>query len=875
MESRCGREHVQQLFLEAARLPDAERDQWLGDQCKNEEELLSEVQELLRYHDMSFDPLEFSPPHPAGEFYPDLNRQMGLPTVPGYRIVREIGTGGQAIVFEALQESTTQRVALKILRWGTMASVEERERLRREVVILARLSHPGVASIIDSGETTDGVLFIATQFVDGHRLDELLDLSASEAGLFGSNSQDEYRVRILRLFLKVCDAVDAAHRIGVVHRDLKPANILIDKRGEPRVVDFGLAKSGFQENAGATDPKGITQSGQFMGSLPWASPEQAAGDMADERSDVYSLGVILYQLASGGRFPYDVSGSMPDVITRIMRAPPKSLVQAGRQTRRISSATWPKVLPVDAQLNAMVMKALSKSPDERYQTAGEFAEAVRKYLGITGDGRARGASLKRWRTKNLFNAGAVGPILAVCLLAAVPPLLRVTGRSAKEPSVPLPTDSIKLAWESFGPAFSELTDDDAITETGDGWNIRQRSVLLPDVMSDVIWRTLMRRNSGGPVTLRLQSRGDEIVSVTLARHIEKGIDIVELAMSGKRVIHSRTEQPPSSHDAVELAVAVLSDRVTVVHDGRLVLQLHCQLTNGAWTPVLDARAADIDLFAVDFATPTTVPPGFTADVVPIELAALEFIVGHGGAAVSRPVSSSSANAKFQLSDLTTDGSHDVIPVGAIPQIAHCSMLDRIELQHVTDPIEAVEHIAKLKRLKKLVIAYSHLPTHSFHLFSQLKQLEMIDFFRTQIPSPDFSPLRRLESLKILWIPSVAVTDADLEQLAEIKSLRRISALGHRVTSQGVRRIAELPEFEWLELPFARVSGDGLRHLSTLERMWRLDISGSDVCDDDIPYLARMSLLDRLTVKNTRLTTEGVESLRNKLPKCTIVFGENQ
>ena len=690
--------------------------------------------------------------------------------------------GGQAIVYEATQESTTQRVALKLLRWGKLASTQEHARLRREVVILAQLSHPGIASIIDSGETENGVFFIATQFVDGHRLDQLLDLSASEAGLFGNNSEDEYRSRILQLFLKVCNAVDAAHRAGVVHRDLKPASILIDKRGEPRVVDFGLAKSGFQEHAAAADPKGITQSGLFMGSLPWASPEQASGDAADERSDVYSLGVILYQLVSGGQFPYDVTGSMSDVIARIMRSHPKSLVQTGRQSGRAAMANWPKVQQVDAQLNAMVMKALAKSREERYQTAGEFGEAVGQYLNASRDGSATHSNLKGRSTKNLVTAALTVVILVGCLSAALPSLLRLAGSGEDATSVSShPEAASEVEWESLASTLSEVVDDDSITKTNNGWRIRERSVLLPDVNSDVlIWRVLLRRNSDGPITLRLEAQAedkeapDEIISIEASGRRGDEVNRIELTMDGKRVVNWNVTCPVSAEGPLELTLAVKPDRVTVMLDGRLMLQLHSELMYKTWRPVLDARSADIDLIATDYAQPTTVPKGFTGDVIPIELAALEFIVRHGGAAISRPVSTTSAKSKFQLVSLTTDGSEDALPAGEIPKIAHCSMLERIELQRVTDSIEAVEHIAKLKRLKTLYIAYSSLPSNCFHYVAQLEQLENIDFFRTVIPEADFGPLRRLPSLTKLWVPSVPVSDADLELLSQIRTLRRIS-----------------------------------------------------------------------------------------------------
>ena len=163
MKSTERSDRIRQLFLAAGKIAKPEQERWLREHCAGDAELIAEVQSLLDYDNLPVDPLESGMVLPCDGFSNAPKPVPIRPTVPGYRIVRELGSGGQAIVFEAIQESTTQRVALKLLRWGQLASSHERERLRREVVILAQLSHPGIVSIIDCGETEDGVFFIATQ----------------------------------------------------------------------------------------------------------------------------------------------------------------------------------------------------------------------------------------------------------------------------------------------------------------------------------------------------------------------------------------------------------------------------------------------------------------------------------------------------------------------------------------------------------------------------------------------------------------------------------------------------------------------------------------------------------------------------------------
>lgn len=275
------------------------------------------------------------------------------PLIPGYRIYGELHRGGQGMVFHALQESTRREVAIKVLRRTAFSNRRDAERFRREVEILAQLRHPGIVTIHDSG-TVDHQAYFVMDYVAGHRLDDYV-----------AESRPASRA-VLELFAKVCDAVNAAHLRGVLHRDLKPSNIIVDGQGEPRVLDFGLAKA-LAEQSDASADEGMTLTGQFFGSLPWASPEQAAADprKLDIRSDVYSLGVILYQLLTG-HLPHDVSGPTRTVLDRLQNAPPAP-----------PRSFLPQLAP---EVETILLKCLSKDPERRYQSAGELARDLRRYL---------------------------------------------------------------------------------------------------------------------------------------------------------------------------------------------------------------------------------------------------------------------------------------------------------------------------------------------------------------------------------------------------------------------------------------------------------------------------------------------------------------
>ncbi len=303
--------------------------------------------------------------------------------LPNYERLGEIHRGGQGVVYRALQQSTRRIVAVKVLRHRLLATRADRVRFDREIEILAGLNHPGIVTIHDSGQV-EGLAYYVMDFVEGRPLDQALTALADRGDLPG----------LLSLYAEVCDAVHAAHLRGVIHRDLKPSNILVDAAGRPHILDFGLAKWTIESSAGGEvgGAVAMTQTGQFVGSLPWASPEQAEGADVDVRTDVYSLGVMLYQALSG-RFPYRIGGPLREVLDRIVREPAPPLARRGARGVRIA-----------ADLDTIARKCLEKSAERRYQSAGELARDVRNFLAARPiDARRDSAlyvlrkSLRRWR----------------------------------------------------------------------------------------------------------------------------------------------------------------------------------------------------------------------------------------------------------------------------------------------------------------------------------------------------------------------------------------------------------------------------------------------------------------------------------------------
>ena len=282
-----------------------------------------------------------------------------LPSRVGdYTILGRLGEGGMGVVYEAEQRNPRRRVALKVIRGGQFVDEILIRMFQREVESLARLKHSDIAAILEAGRTDDGQHYFAMELVQGTTLDAFL------TGRGGPLDETELAFR-LRLFRRIADAVHYAHQRGVIHRDLKPSNVIVNG-AELKILDFGVARI-VDEDAGATM---ATEVGIVKGTLPYMSPEQVRGDSAevDVRSDVYALGVILYEILAGIR-PYDIGTNLLQAVRVISEAPPQRLREKWR---------WKTKL--DADLETIVAKALAKAPDDRYASAAALSEDVERYL---------------------------------------------------------------------------------------------------------------------------------------------------------------------------------------------------------------------------------------------------------------------------------------------------------------------------------------------------------------------------------------------------------------------------------------------------------------------------------------------------------------
>jgi eukaryotic-like serine/threonine-protein kinase len=376
-------DQVKELFTLALERDPEERSSFLRQACAGDDSLRTEIESLLSSFDGATTFLEDCP---AADLLSAQSHAMAGKRIGSYRIIREIGQGGMAVVYlaERADDQYRKRVAIKMLKPGTQKD-EILRRFRNERQALAALDHPSIVRLLDGGSTEEGLPYLVMEYVEGVRIDEYCDthrLSITER---------------LPLFRAVCLAVHYAHETLVIHRDLKPSNILINKGGVVRLLDFGIAKV---LNPQWSPDTTLTRTDWRPMTPEYASPEQLRGAPVTKTTDIYSLGVLLYELLAGHR-PYQVRHDSVLEVERHRHSeePEKPSVAVGRidenkshdggtrtvitpqsvaEARAIRLEELPRCLRGD--LDTIVMKAISTEPERRYASADEFSKDIERHL---------------------------------------------------------------------------------------------------------------------------------------------------------------------------------------------------------------------------------------------------------------------------------------------------------------------------------------------------------------------------------------------------------------------------------------------------------------------------------------------------------------
>jgi Tol biopolymer transport system component len=469
------------LFEQALAVPHARRSEFVRQVSGTDGTLRRELASLLDAHESAHDDfdelaeqvgaaayasvIEAAPAGPRWE-----GRRVGA-----YRLVREVGRGGMSRVFlaERADGEFDQQVALKLLRPGFDSDIDVM-RFRAERQILASLSHPNIARLLDGGVTDDGLPYLVLEYVDGVSVDRYCQSRARST-----------RER-LELFLTIADAVEYAHRNAIVHRDLKPSNVLVTADGTVKLLDFGVAK---MLDQGASGVRPTTRTGYRWMTPDYAAPEQISGAPITPRTDVYQLGGVLYQLLAG-RTPFARHGAtLHELATAVLQEEPDSLGAA---------------LPRD--LDAIVLKALRKTPGERYASASECADDVRRYLAghpVHACRQTLGYRTRRFVLRHRFRLSvAAGIVLLLATSATAVSVERARARHVLA-EVTSRADAADSVSRFMGELLAASSPGEALTDTRRARQLAQRAAAQARAFPDQPGRQAQLLEAAGRIHAKL------------------------------------------------------------------------------------------------------------------------------------------------------------------------------------------------------------------------------------------------------------------------------------------------------------------------------------------------------------------------------------
>lgn len=550
---------IRKLFKQAMTLPEAERDAFIREKCGDDAELESELRTLLATDDdagLSRIVAGAAASAAGGSQDPLLGQRVG-----NYELVDVLGTGGMARVYlgRRADEEFEHEVAIKVLQAGA-ANEHFVQRFRAERQVLANLDHPNIAKLLDGGITDDGLPFLVMEYVRGMPVDTWCD---------------EKRLTIrerLELFRKICLAVDYAHRNLVVHRDVKPSNVLVTDDGNPKLLDFGIAK--VLDASRADQP--VTMDSQRLLTPEYASPEQVRGEPVSVATDVYSLGVLLYRLLCG-RGPYrpqsDLPSGLAQAILEDSPSRPSTLVTRppddddettdpeAISARRSSTATRLRKR-LRGDLDKITLMALRKEPERRYASARQFADDIANYL----EDRPVIASVDSlgYRAAKFVRRNAVGVVSAVLVVAVIGTLVAY------------------YTWQLA------LERDRALTEARTAARVSDFVVTLFDAANPA-------HNNPDEITPKsLLDRGRERIDTELADAPAIRARLLGVLSEGYRVLGDYETSEPLAQASLELIAEHQGDNDVAIAVAKLRLARN-NASTGNWQ---DARALFEDLLPV-------------------------------------------------------------------------------------------------------------------------------------------------------------------------------------------------------------------------------------------------------------------------------------
>ncbi|MBW3540817.1 MAG: protein kinase [Planctomycetes bacterium] len=744
---------------------------------------------------------------------PGVGRSFGR-----YEILEALGQGAMGAVYKARDSQLDRIVALKVPKFAGDGD-GLLERFYREARAAAALRHPGICPVHDVG-AIDGTHYISMGYIDGRRLSEFIQPQRP--------LPERQAAAVVR---KIALALDEAHRHGVIHRDLKPDNIMLDGRGQPVVMDFGLARRSTGSDVRAT------QTGQMLGTPAYMSREQVDGDVdrVGPSSDMYSLGVILYELTTG-RLPFE--GSIASVLAQIVMGQPQS-----------PSAHRPEL---DRRLESICLKMMARDAAARYGSMTAVAEALTAYLKSTS------ADVAQELSRDLKAYGRGG---------------RIRRRSA--------AGAIDVAGRILHPKGLAIAAAGLIVLFGLVWGVttiyvRSETETIRIEIDDPSARVFVDNDEA-----RIEGVGD---TVRLTRGVHK------LAVKRGDVVVKTDEFTVVKGENPVLRIALLESANSTTGTGRddakpvlpesiPAATTQQEPTQERSTSATTARARPIP--PVSSPPPVLARPGAAqrpfAAATPERRATLEWLIkkkGSGQDEITLRVHAANAagrQPRFLRTkediptgdfDLTTLGAHymrftdkEVARLLAFPELESLGIVG----DDLTDA--AAEALVRLKNLKQLYVLAPRFTDAGVTTVTALEGLESLTIGRASISDAAAAAVVEMRSLKKVGFPMTPVTDEALRHLATLPELESVNLNGTSVNGTGFTAFADHPGLKDLSLGDARITDAGLESIGRIRGLRYLYLWGNAVTDDGVRHLTGLKELQHLVLGKTAITDRAADDLR--------------